>query len=93
MINLSFLNLCATIRPCYEDFIIIVILFIPTFFSIFVIIIIIIIMVQVFNYKSYAGTSTVKYFTSGDFLKFPVRAEPPSPLPSQQQQQQQQQQQ
>merc|ERR1711970_774763 len=45
--------------------------------------------IQMFNYKSYAGTSTVRYFTSGQFLKFPVKAEPPSPLPSQQLQQQQ----
>jgi len=43
--------------------------------------------VQVFNYKSYEGMSTVKYFTSGDLLKFPVKAEPPTPLPYQQQQQ------
>merc|ERR1719507_2714319 len=35
--------------------------------------------VQVFNYKSYK--STVKYFTSADFLKFPVKAEPPKSLP------------
>jgi len=29
--------------------------------------------VQAFNFKSYAGITTLNYFTSGDFLKFPVR--------------------
>ena len=77
--NYCSLQICATLG--YGD--VLIILFILTFF--------IIIMVQVFNYKSYAGTSTVKYFTSGDFLKFPVKAEPPSQLPSHQLQQQQQQ--
>jgi hypothetical protein len=30
--------------------------------------------VQAFNYKSYAGVTTTSYFTSGEFLEFPVRA-------------------
>ena len=29
--------------------------------------------VQAFNFKSYAGITTLNYFTSGEFLKFPVR--------------------
>jgi len=37
--------------------------------------------VQVFNYKSYKGSSTWKYFTSGDVFKFPVKDEPQTILP------------
>ena len=36
---------------------------------------------QVFNSKTYTGMSTGKYFTSGDFLKFPVKTESPTPPP------------